>query len=226
MRNILENIAIWFYFTVSISTLRLWYHQSAQVCVCKKWNIHICSNGVRANRSIYIYTVVRNQLDFVQFFKIFNHAINFHCINNKESERASEGVHVIWQLIEELICQCNESILMEWLWLCLWRVSIWDTHNNLIKYPLCCVHATADYYLTVTFFCLVELLNPSIQTLIENSAHFILEIMCECVSGSEPKKYNTYSSWNRGEERKGKVDKTACSDLNKYFNVEPATMNG
>lgn len=144
----------------------------------------------------------------------------------RASERASEGVHVIWQLIEELICQCNESILMEWLWLCLWRVSIWDTHNNLIKYPLCCVHATADYYLTVTFFCLVELLNPSIQTLIENSAHFILEIMCECVSGSEPKKYNTYSSWNRGEERKGKVDKTACSDLNKYFNVEPATMNG
>lgn len=22
------------------------------------------------------------------------------------------------------------------------------------------------------------------------------------------------------------MDKTACSDLNKYFNVEPATMNG
>lgn len=37
---------------------------------------------------------------------------------------------------------------------------------------------------------------------------------------------NTYSPWNHGEERKGKVDKSACSDLNKYFNVEPATMNG
>lgn len=168
MRNTRKHLAIWFYFSFYFYTTIVISSRRAQVCVCKNGNCtHMFKYRVRlrANRSIYYYVV------YVITKKIGSISFDSLRYSTKQSLLVLFTIEWEWNSLSDLTtdwrahkCQCNETIPIDW-----------DTNNNLRKSPLF-LHATISYYLTVTFFFVVSL-NSSIQTLIENTAQFILEII-------------------------------------------------